>query len=1483
MILLYIDQRYIAIMSEAPVSAEDPAGDALPDACSNGDNDVASPSEFLRGVVVLPPRQRNHSTSSPVPVLALPLIRIDEPVQSIKQALSDIVGLAHITNYRLELETDVPTNTVPWNPELISPFTGRDAVIAVPAAVKSLDDEEIAKEFRKMVLDDWGDLSMMDGGVSDGCAFRMVLQRYDAATVKDHLTRLRQFLQGNPPSSMAFEEDDQAPPVQAEEEEEVESTKKSEQTNQMLMLPEYQMVTGDKLGNYFYLACGEDPSLYHGKEDLEVRALKKKKKGKNGNDEVAVVAEEKEIREKLPIWNQCDEKCWIECEIGYSGFHPPPSSRKLTGDIAYFELVMPNVPVVHVTATRAGFYVNRSVTGKGSPEFNPSPADKPCFSHTLLDCLLQASVPFQVAWTKSLEASQLRIATIRELNTSSPHLALFRLAVRGDFGGFTRSTVAAAAGFQNLGATFHSPSWLVPTPCLDGVDGGTWNKNHLHGYQSSRMEEDLINSHGIDLRSGGGRDWNEEFQLAREMPVTTLTERIERARLLLKIMTEYGEATILGVKAIAEGLVAPMNPSESMRTQVYLHNNIFFSRAVDTGPETFKIHKGDAAARKQANRDLQCNQILYRMENTGISSLATVLIDYLGTRYVCQSVLPGILIGERAHKLLLGSVEVGVPLSWDDEFHKLLEDKLGESMMIATRSVPRHPLTEKRMAQLEQLKKELPAMPPQLVPPIVQQPKEDVEPNAVMDTCVPLEAKGIMGSDQRRYLLDIGRLTPRDANWTPKAMGGTGNFESQEHVAGSKSGGLIPSSLEDDEWTLCVLRPELVHRFTQISLSRYLVEKQAKELEEKKKKIASKPSDASVDNEGRKQESESDGSSSNKQASGLSDDDLAYVKSLRLNVNVLLPDVKSFEDNSEETASVAQRDEQKVRDAAVFLWDEVIPKMTLAIKEEMGQQLPVDGQTLTEFIHRGGINCRYLGRIALLAQEQEAVDAKVNEDFKLGRLSGMTRKTMPKFWLELVECEIVARAAKHVLDAYLNECGGVAAAQPAQTVASFLSALVSETEETAAQTETRLGKRAVSDPDEEDFGMLVISDVGGGGDSMPSSVRSRTEVWRDIEAEVGRRFRYTLSLYNTGNKSGRARYVPLLRRVCQRAGIRLAAKDYDIGSKCLCSGGSSHGGRLTLSYPISPLDVVDIVPMVKHAAASNEGFYPCSIGQIITLPPLQVSLQDARVALEHAHLQTKARALAKGFELAQEAFALFQRVTETASHPGVVEALELMTHILHEAGDLQMAISHGEKALSLSLQTSGFDTINALNSHLTLFQLYHSANNHVRAVKHLRAVIYLIETMAGPNHIECFNSYHKLGSAYSQEEWKGQYLHSALKFCEEAAKRDSSDRLLEGIAAKHLAKVLADTGNYKDAVVWEKKACNVLSGFLGTEHTWAKESNAKLQELTQLAVQKGSRLVQNEVKLEEEAKAAAIAADLLAAEDALSTPKKKAKKKKSKK
>jgi protein TIF31 len=541
----------------------------------------------------------------------------------------------------------------------------------------------------------------------------------------------------------------------------------------------------------------------------------------------------------------------------------------------------------------------------------------------------------------------------------------------------------------------------------------------------------------------------------------------------------------------------------------------------------------------------------------------------------------------------------------------------------------------------------------------------------------------------------------------------------------------------------------------------------------------------------------------------------------------------------------------------------------------------MDGKTLTEFLHRNGVNCRYLGRLAVLAKEEELKDEKTEADLKQGKLTVVERRTMPKCWLELLECEMVARAAKHVLDSYLTEHGGVASMQPAQTIASFLSALVSDREETAAQTETRLEKRPASLPDEDDISALTITGTGGDDDSGAVGIRGRYEVWQDIEAEVGRRFRYTLYLSNTGNKTGRALYIPLLRRVCQRTGVRIIARNYDVGGKALCSGGSTLGGHLTESYPISPLDIVDVVPLMKHAASYSEGFSPCSVGPSVSLPALQVSLRDARLALERAHLQTSGRALGKGLELAQEAASLYQRVTDNAAHPGVIESIDLMATIFLEAGDPEMAAANGSKALALSIQSGGFDTANVFSSHMTLFQMYYAARDFDRAIKHLHAAIYVLEIMAGPRHTENFTAYHKLGSVYSHDDYNGKYLSTALKFLEEAINRHSCDRLMDGITAKTLAKVLAGVGEFKEAVDAEKKAFQVLSMFLGREHQLTKDSDTELQNYMKLAVDKGSRQVESDSIRAEEAKAEAVAAALSAEEE--KKVKKNNKKKKGKK
>ena len=1531
----------------SPATAESLAVDSEGRAVATSDTGVEKTGEedqvgaadnHLSGLVVLPPLQGGDAkpdTTRPLPVVKLPLIRSEEPVQSIRAALAEVVGLAHITNYRLELLAEGPQGeTVAWNPDAndpVSAFTGKHAVVSTPVSYRSLEERtggttELlglltgnggTEEESKMVLDDWGDLSALEKhGLTHGSAFQIILQRYDLGTIKEHVMRLRTLLHGGAPSVVSLVESPEEP--ENPDEVEQDATSKQPSTSPSALPDVDSPVDGKNLKDFFYLASGEDPAVYKGSRqgvEASQKSPKRKKKPKstgaqgaeNGGNGASkpTVSVEQETQESLPKLNELEELCNVGYDIEWSGFHPPPSTRKIVGDIAYFELMdrKADSPVLFVTACRTGFFVNRCKGRAGSgrtPYFDPSPAVEHCFSHTLLDCLLKASNAFRSSWSKSLQASRQRAEILQNLNQSSPFQSLFRVAIRTDFPGFKDATSAAAA-VRTLDATLQAPSWLVPVPRKEiycqNVDeqGGSsvtyWNRNYQHGYDKARVEDELANSFGIEVKNGGIRDWNEEVQIAREMPANTLTERVDRARLLHKVMSDFAEASLLGVKAIAEGQVTPMNPNEPMRTQVFLHNNIFFSRAADAGPDTFKLAIGDRAARKAANRELQCNSIFYRMEKLGLYTLANVLIDYLGSRYVCQSVLPGVLVGEQAHTLLMGTVESLRPLKWDKTLHKTMEEKVGESMMVASRPVFRYPLTAERTEEIKKVREALPEFDRLLLEKkaasdMIADPKMATDPNAVMMTCMPIEAKAIRGSDQRDYLLDFSRLTPRDANWIPQEKGGTGKWEEARKESSGKTSTAVPSSLNDHEWTMSVLRPELVTRFTQVSISKYIREKRAKDLEKKADQDAAKgesesPAEGDVTEGGEDVKEKTEGKASDaKDAEALLNEESAEeLKRMRLNINVFLPDMKSFRGVNEEVAVQIERDEERVREASSFLWDEVLPKVTNAVREGSIHQLPVDGKSLTEFIHRNGINCRYLGRLAVLAKREEDRDSATAEDLRQGRLTRIERRTMPKCWLELLECEIVARAAKHVLDSYLMEHAAVAASEPGQTIASFFSAVLSESEETAAQTETRLEKRGTDEPDEDDFGALTLSGVGAEGDAVISQIRSRYEVWQDIQLEIGRRFRYTLTLFNNG-KSPRARYVPLLRRLCERTGVRLQAKTYDVGGKCLC--GNAYGGTLIGSYPISPVDIIDVLPLMKHAAAYNEGFYPCSLSPV-TIPPLQVSLQDARAALERAHIQTSSRALNRGLELAQEALSLYQRVTESPVHPGVVESMELMAAIFHEGTDYGIAAFHGEKALSLAVQVGGFDSSVVLNSHLTLSQMFMSAGDAVKCAKHLRAAIYLLETMAGPNHTEIYSAYQKLGAAYSASDLNGRYLSMALKYFQEASNRDSCDRLMEGLASKNMAKIYAAMGEYKDALESEKKAFRILSMFLGREHQITKSSDESLKEYTKLAVEKGNRSVEMGKLEAEAAKAEAFAADLMAAELEEKSNKSKKKKKKGKK
>jgi len=1515
------------------------------------ENKEESSDTFLHNLCILPPLQkRNESSKIASDAVLLPSIQPSEPVNSIRAALSEIRGYAHLTNFRLvaekiepDLLNEIKENTVKKNDShfattstivssptftsssatdsknsssslvkkkkkkkgkgnsnnnnvksivsnmavlpqnVVSPYTLKNAVIKVPALALSFEQDESNKkavEEEELILDDYGDLTpFVSSGVieSNKTAFRIVLEEYTVGSVKDHVKRVRTLLEGSIPLV------DNLTNGKEEEESSAEAKKRKEKTEdndsnkekddgdgstkktvdktvsnkqQMkasdIILPDYALdqpvsIDSTKLENFFHLSFGEEEqlSLINNNNELSEKENtyftgKCAADQKNGDEKEKKKASALLELEEMYKLNGLESRCHVKCPITYSGFNPPPSSRRLLGDLAYLEVNFPeNAGVVHLTATPHGFYVNRT-TGRA---FDPTPASQPCFSHALLDCLLLKSNELRVAWVDAQSASHERAKfSASPAFVDNPLKGLFQAAVKGDY---SSDNEICVLGQNIIDSVTLRPSWIVPSPGKNGAD---------HGFNTARAEEELSNYFGLDLTGSVARDWNEELQSAREMSVDTLEERIERARFIQKTLNEFGDAAVAGARAIFDGHIIPMNPNEPARSHVYLHNNIFFSRAVDAGADTFKIAQGDKCARKSANRDAHCVGTLHKLDISGLYTLATVLIDYLGTRLVCQSIVPGILQGEKTHTIIYGTVEATSPLVWNKEFHASLEEHLGKGLMIAVRKVPTLPLTEERMKFVESIR----TMPLAFPPKSLDAHKEH---NELTTICGAVEMKGIKGSDQRNYCLDLARLTPRDANWLPKVDGGTGHWESIQNAESKKLQKNIPTTLEDDEWLMAVLRPELITDLTRKKM-RQNTNKSKKAKEEENKKRSDESNKIQNDEIGK----QSSCSVKEQKNRNIATSDSEYMDTLRMNLNVFLPHLKSVEEIDTEVYAQLNKDEDLVREAASYLWKDVLPSLTMEIRED-NHQVPVDGRILTDYLHQRGVNCRYLGRLATLALDEESKDNQAEKDLSKGLISKLERRKMPACWLELLECEMVARAAKHVLNRYLTENGGWATSRPAYTICSFLSAIMSTAEESAADTEKRLMKDRKGD---EESNTLTMVDVGVEENAALVVFRRRSEIWADIDSEIGRRFRYYLHLYNSKDEKihRRALFIPLLRRLCQMTGIRLQAKNYEVGVKVkgLCD--------TTKSYPIASSNLIDVLPLVKHA--SGEGFVPCAAGAAAAGSSLHILLADAKIAFEAAQVSLHTKNLPQALDLVQEATSLYQRVVDSPLHIRISRCLDLTAVILFQAQEMEMASINAERALAVAIQIGGFDCAEAIPAHSTLCHILLNSGSIASGVKHIRASIYLMELLGGPHYVELSNLYQRLGTIYHE---LGRFIN-ALRFYQEALSRKNQDRVVEGMLSKTSANILAILSQFKAAFETEKRSYRTFLTTLGEEHELTKNSLKTLKNYMKMTLEEGMRSEEENEKRKQEEAADAVANEIQADE---SLEKKKRKKKKPKK
>ncbi|KAK1426603.1 hypothetical protein QVD17_15279 [Tagetes erecta] len=954
----------------------------------------------------------------------------------------------------------------------------------------------------------------------------------------------------------------------------------------------------------------------------------------------------------------------IKCveSIVFSSFNPPPSYRRLVGDLIYLDVVTLEGSKYCVTGTTTTFYVNSSSGNTLDPRTTKAASE----ATTLIGLLQKISSKFKKAFREMLECK------------------------------------ASAHPFENIQSLLPPNSWLGLYPVPE------------HRRDAARAENSLTLSFGSEL-IGMQRDWNEELQSCREFPHASPQERILRDRALYKVSSDFVDAAISGAIGVISRCIPPINPTDPECFHMYVHNNIFFSFAVDADlerlsrkqssdlnlnssertltktsrangekisvtttenhnengavevasdiPSEAQLAESEQATYASSNNDLKGTKAYQEADVPGLYNLAMAIVDYRGHRVVAQSVLPGILQGDKSDSLLYGSVDNGTKISWNQDFHaKVLE-------------------ASKRLR--------------------VKEHKVLDGSGNVFQIAAPVECKGIVGSDDRHYLLDLMRVTPRDANYTG------------------------PNS------KFCILRPELISAFCQAEAAKN--SKSKREPQE-----ASTSSDPSkVDNVEQVDQTETakipetsdakSGESEDKtviQESGSKAADVADKSvDIRFNPNVFTE--FKLAGSPEEIAD----DEESVRKVSLYLKDVVLPKFiqdlcTLEVS-------PMDGQTLTEALHAHGVNVRYIGKVAY------------------------GTKHLPHLW-DLCCNEIIVRCAKHILKDILRD---TADHDIGHAIAHFFNCLFGDGQ-TASGKGVGNNNTQFKNQKKDTLGHQALgkstkghsrSNVGGFGARKQASMISLSSesLWSDILEFAKIKYQFDMP----EDARSHVKKISVIRNICLKVGVTLAAKKYDL------SAGS----------PFQTSDILNLQPVVKHSipvcseakelvetgkAQLAEGM----LNEAYTLFTEAFTILQQVTGPMHREVANCCRYLAMVlYHAGDMAAAIMQQHKELIinerclglDHPDTAHSYGNMALFYHGLNQSELALRHMSRALVLLSLSSGPDHPDVAATYINVAMMYQDIGKMNTALRYLQEALKKNERLLGEEHIQTAVCYHALAIAFN--------------------------------------------------------------------------------------------------------------------------------------
>lgn len=1000
--------------------------------------------------------------------------------------------------------------------------------------------------------------------------------------------------------------------------------------------------------------------------------------------------------------------------ISLSPWNPPPCHLKQRGHLLYLVATTNEGEQHQITAHVGGFFINKSSNSKFDPF--PRPAPKGQASHSLLTLLDLVSPSFSTAFLK-----------LQEFNNRKDPLATFQIT----------NAIPAAP-------------WIVPSASSPLC---------AHSADITRSQETYLIA-GAD-NTDTLRDWNEEFQSARELPKETVQDRVFRERLMSKLFADYNDAATRGAVLVARGEIAPLNPTECKDAQIFVYNNVFFSFGAD-GVGTFTSEGGDEAARIATGKDVAGVRLVNQLDIDGLFTPATVVVDYLGKRIVGQSIVPGIFKqrdpGE--NQIDYGAVDGKDAVAADERFAPVFE-KLSRAL-----KVKKHAVWDKDGKRI------------------------DLEAS--------VETKGLMGTDGRKYVLDLYRVTPLDINWLEE-----------------------PEVKDEYPHRMTVLRPELVESYGRKKMKTWVDEELARrgntaqetatetpaETKEGPAKTEDNKSQANDDSDSdSERETEAERSTKEtaqaekteelKEADASKDSkDHIDLSKFQFSLN---PDAFSGQvpQTDAEKAEMRQ-DEQEVRLASEYLREHVIPDLIRELTD-CDISFPMDGQSLGRLLHKRGINVRYIGKVAALASDP--------------RLQCLR---------DICVQDMVARSFKHIASTYLRYL-------PAPFTSACISHLLN------CLLGFRLNPKPTAEVDSSLRSLYSDADLTF-EKATPESLRG------SIAEQVSKRFRYELD----SDWHAHVKPLQLLREVSLKLGFQLQAKEYNFTSKPIeqatsapptdsgptngqTNGDGSKKKKKKAVRDVSPAtatpisasttftanDVVNVVPVVKHSCPRSA---------------------LAEEALEAGRISIMQNQRKLGQELLLESLSLHEQIYGIL-HPEVARVYNSLSMMYYQLGEKEAAVELARKAIVVSERTVGVDSAETLLNYLNLSLFLHQAGDSHSALVFAKHALKLWKIIYGADHPDSITTINNgavmlqhLKAYHESRLW----FEESLRICEEVFGKQSINA---ATLLFQLAQALALDQDSKGAVNRMRESYNIFLSELGPEDKNTKEAESWLEQLTQNAV-----------------------------------------------